>query len=213
MLTPGDLSRAGWCYRPGSDRSSIVAAGEALRADEIAGVITRLAWVSELELPQIAAADRAYVAAEMGALLLAWLSDLSCPIANRPSPTCLCGPFWRHERWIAEAARAGLAVEPARRVVTAGAADAPVPVSHEGAVAITVVGARCFGHAGRSLREAALRLARATGVETLTASFTDAGADARFLAASAWPALEDDLAAEALLDHLAAAAAEAGSAA
>src|SRR6266545_2541670 len=93
VLTPRDLSRPGWFYRPGTRGSALVADGEEFGSEEIAALVTRLPWVSEFELPQIVEGDRAYVASEMGAFLIAWLSELACPVANRPSPSCLCGPF------------------------------------------------------------------------------------------------------------------------
>lgn len=202
VITPRDLSRAGWCYRPGTDHSTLVAGSESLRSEQLAAVVTRLPWVSELELSHIVAGDRSYVAAEMGAFLTAWLTDLTCPVANRPSPSCLFGPFWRHEQWIAAAARAGLTVEPVRRVVSAHGVESPLLLRH-GQVDVTVVGETCFGAADESLIAQAHRLAEATGVETLRINFTHDGPDARFVAASPWPHLEDDAVATALLDHLA----------
>lgn len=201
VITPRDLSQPGWCYRPGTGTSVMVAGGEVLGSADIAAVITRLPWVSPFDLPQIVAADRAYIAAEMGAFLVAWLSELACPVANRPSPNCLCGPYWRHERWVMEAARAGLAVEPARRFVTGDGAQFP-PSTCRSRISVTVVGQRCFGEAGQQFRRQALCLARATGVEALTVHFSDAGAGMRFLTASPWPCLEDDEVAIALLDHV-----------
>lgn len=201
VVTPGDLSQPGWCYRPGTGASAIIADGEVLGSDEIAAVVTRLPWVSEFELPQIVSADRAYVAAEMAAFLVAWLSELACPVANRPSPNCLCGPFWRHERWVAEAARAGLAVEPARRFVGAdGGHYLPSNCRRRGSV--TIVGERSFGEGDEQLLAQALRLTRTIGVETLTVHFSDTGAGMRFFTANPWPCLEDDEVASALLDHL-----------
>lgn len=210
VLTPRDLARPGWEYRPGAGPSHLVAAGQPLGSDEITAVVTRLAYISEHELSHIAAADRSYVAAEMGALLVAWLTELQSPVANRPGPTCLCGPFWRHERWIAEAASAGLAVEPARRVVRSSGAQEPDPGLKDAAISITVVGERCLGEADDTLLEGALRLARAAGVETLTVSFTDRTRGALLVAASPWPPLENDAVAQELLDHLAEAAAPTG---
>jgi len=201
VVTPGDLSRPGWCYRPGTSDWAMVADGEVLGAEEIGAVVTRLPWVSEFELSQIVPGDRAYVAAEMRAFLVAWLSDLACPVANRPGPNCLCGPFWRHERWVTEAARAGLAVEPARRSVGSDGTQPP-PLSCRSRVMVTVVGERCLGEADEQLQDQALCLARATGVETLTVHFADWGAGMRFLTANPWPCLEDDAVASALLDHL-----------
>lgn len=204
MITPRDLSRAGWCYRPGAGRSTIVAGAgaEILGSEQLAAVVIRLPWVSERELSHIVAGDRAYVAAEMGAFLTAWLTDLTCPVANRPSPGCLFGPFWRHERWIRAAARAGLPVEPARRGGSAHGVESDQLLGHS-QISVTVVGTTCFGAADELLIAQAQRLAEATGVETLRITFTHDGPDARFVAASPWPHLEDDAVATALLEHLA----------
>ena len=64
VLTPADLSQVGWCYRPSTGTSAMVAEGEVLGSEEVAAVVTRLPWVSEFELTQILPADRAYVVAE-----------------------------------------------------------------------------------------------------------------------------------------------------
>ena len=137
-----------------------------------------------------------------GHFLLAWLSEIDCPVANRPRPNCLCGPFWRHERWVLEAARIGLDVEPVLRRANADGGEyvsrdsrATRPASRSSA---SVASATSTANSARH----ALRLARATGVETLTAQFADSGAGMRFFTANPWPRLEDDEAATALLDHL-----------
>jgi hypothetical protein len=203
VVTPVNLSQPGWSYRPGADASAIVAEGNVLRSADIGAVVTRLPWMSEFELPHIIAADRPYVAAEMGAFLVAWLSELACPVANRPSPKCLCGPFWRHERWVAEAARVGLAVETAHRSVT-GQGSQYLPATCVRRASVTVVGERCFGECDEQTVQQALCLARATRVQTLTVHFSDTGSGLRFFTANPWPCLEDDDVATALLDHLAA---------
>lgn len=203
VLTPADLSQPGWCYRPGSGASVIAAQGEVFDSSEVAAVITRLPWISHVDLQHIVTSDRDYVAAEMSAFLVAWLTELACPVANRPHPNCLCGPFWRHERWVFEAARASIAVEPARRAANADGGEY-LPSNYHSQSSVTVVGRRGFGDPDEQLREQALRLARATGVETLTVNYADSGSGMRFFTANPWPCLEDDAIADALLEHLAA---------
>lgn len=201
VVTPADLSRPGWNYRPGQSESQIVVDGEVFGTDEIAGVVTRLPRISDCELLHIAPAERAYVAAEVGAFLLAWLSELDRPVLNRPGPNCLCGPFWRHERWVAEAARAGLDVQPARRSVgLEGTCYLPPPCVDR--LTVTVVGDRCFGKADETLLNQARWLARSTRTETLTVHFSDTGTGMRFFTANPWPCLEVDEVARAVLDHL-----------
>ena len=56
------------------------------------------------ELGRIAADDRSYVAAELNAFLVAWLSALPSRVVNRPTPRSLCGPAWNRVQWQAAAA-------------------------------------------------------------------------------------------------------------
>jgi hypothetical protein len=169
LLTPRDLSREGWRFHLGdADNAVVVASGRRLAAREIRGVLTRLYAVSQNELPHIASEDRAYVAAEMTAFLLAFLTGLSVRVANRPTPLCLCGRHWSEERWRRAAYALGLATEPAHRKVMLGSTMTAEPA---GSV-VTVVGDRCFGDAlDVGLAEAARGLAQAAGAELLAVEF------------------------------------------
>src|SRR5712691_9521340 len=83
LLTPADLSRAGWQYRSCCRHvGTAVIHGQVVPVGEIDGVLTRLPSVSENDLTDIAAEDRAYAAVEMSAFLLAWLAGLRCPVVN-----------------------------------------------------------------------------------------------------------------------------------
>src|SRR6185312_5009593 len=113
LLTPADLSVAGWRYHAGiSGPNTAVVGGEVITVDALDGVLTRLPYVSPVELGHIVETDQEYVAAEMTAFLLAWLSRLPCPVINRPTSSWLCGPAWPPERWVWTAARLGLHVRP-----------------------------------------------------------------------------------------------------
>ena len=92
LLTCQDLSVRGWRYGPGGVADAAVLGGRLTRAGEIEGVLTRLPRVDQSELGHIVPGDRGYVAEEMTAFLAAWLSDLRCPVLNRPTATCLLGP-------------------------------------------------------------------------------------------------------------------------
>src|SRR5207237_8161853 len=98
---------------------------------------------------------------------------------------CLCGPFWRHERWVTEASRVGLAVEPVRRRVSAEGAHCP-PSNCVRRISVTVVGERCFGEADEQLMRQALCVVRATRLDTRTVAFSDTGTGIRFLTANPW---------------------------
>jgi hypothetical protein len=184
LLTPGDLSVPGWRhYLAASGASIAVIGGRKITVEEVTCVVTFLPSVPELELPHIAPADRAYVAAEMTAFLLSWLSTLRCPVVNRPSPTCLSGPYWRPEQWAYVASRVGMRVQPVHRRVAFPAGAAPAVT--EG-ITVAVVGERCLGQADTAVMTGARRLAQAANVELLTVRVSGPGPNASFLGADLW---------------------------
>ncbi|HEV2714058.1 MAG TPA: hypothetical protein VGU64_02260, partial [Terriglobales bacterium] len=100
LMTCEDLSRSGWSVSPHlRGRGMTVIGGERVGVKHIQGVLVRLSFVTENELPHIHPEDRLYLAAEIMAFLVAWLSELPCPVLNRPTPFCLAGPSWRPEQW------------------------------------------------------------------------------------------------------------------
>ena len=193
VMTPVDFSRIGWRWRVGtSSASAAVTQAGIFDAGEIRGVLTRLPYVHEREIPNIAPADRTYVAAEIHAFLFAWLSALRCPVLNRPAAFSLCGPAWRAEQWLHLAAHVGLGVEPLHLVVKPGTdppADAPA-LAHEAAT-VTIIGDRHIGLVDPALISQAHRLAAAAGVDLLQVTFSSALADAKFIGATLWPDLWD----------------------
>ena len=197
LMTPDDLSQEGWVFRLDDPaRGTAVLAGQPLRAAAIAGVLTRLPGVTEHDLPQIAPDDRAYVAAEMNAFLLAWLTELRCPVVNRPTPQCLSGPPWRQEQWVLAARRLGIPARPVVRRETDGVtAAADIEPEH----AVTIVGRRHFGADDDLSIERAHALADAAGAQLLTIAFDGGGHDARFVSASLWPDFGDFRIADAVL--------------
>lgn len=199
VLTPADLSVRGWHYAmPPSpaDLRGVVNQRE-IGPRDITGVLTRMPCVSEQDLPHFMEADRAYAATEMTAFLLAWLSELDCPVLNRPTPGCLSGPAWRPEQWVHFAAHLGIPVSPVHRnVPEQGTA------SDFCAAEVVVVGDRCLGTVDSVLAERAHLLAKAAGVDLLLVYFTAPDAAGRFLNASLWPDLWNPEVADAILDYL-----------
>jgi hypothetical protein len=205
VLACEDLSRAGWQHRLSDPSSSqAVVAGSVVSVREIRGVLVRRPWIMELELAHIATADREYVAAEMNAFLLAWLSSLPCPVLNRPSGTCLCGPDWRPLQWARAAARAGLDTdaahcrvpgpsEPGRRAAQKSSA---VPIE------VSVVGKRCFGAPDERYASGAKRLAILADTPLLTVRFHARKHGPRFLSATAMPDLKHVEVVGAVCDYL-----------
>lgn len=227
VMTARDLSRAGWCQRLGTQDVTIgrnaatcpdatirphpavssdiairhdraVIHGQPIANEEIQGVLTRLPWVTDTELPEIVAPDRAYVAAEMSAFLLFWLSGLTCPVLNEPTPTCLSGPGWRPERWTRAAAETGMTVRALQRdsrVKGAPADSAP-------STSVTVVGSQVYGEVHPDLKQRARLLAELAHVSLLTVRFSGAERGAAFLGADPSPSLDHHSVRAAVLEHL-----------
>jgi hypothetical protein len=186
LLTPADMSRRGWRFDPAApEEGTAVIAGRPTPVAAMEGVLTRLPTIFEADLPHIVGPDRAYVAQEMSAFMLAWLSSLHCPVVNRPVPPSLAGPGWRHRRWLQAAEEAGL--RPARD-------------DDEGRT-LTVVGGECVGAAEPELAEQAARLAAAAAVDLLAVRVAGAGPAAQFLAADPWPDPSYPAVADALLTY------------
>jgi hypothetical protein len=185
LLTCRDLSRNGWRYRPGAaGRSVAVIGGQRLRAAEIEGVLVRLPYVPVDELPHIVPGDRSYVAQEMTAFLTAWLSELPCPVVNRPTAECLSGPAWSPQQWLHVAAGVGMAVDNGKA--------ARVP-----RVRVTVVGRRCFGSTLHGAADQVRQLAEVAGMELLDVHFANGP---RFIRADPWPDASRPEVADALLE-------------
>lgn len=203
LMTPEDLSRSGWNYRVGQAPRSTARIGEdVLSAEDIAAVLTRIPCVTAHDLPHIAPADRTYVAAEMTAFLLAWLTELKCPLINRPTPRCLSGPDWPPEKWVQTAARIGIPTDTTRRQIRLS--NKPVEVTcpeHKGATA-TIVGRRCIGTVDHELGQAALALMEAAGTELLVVRFSGPQSGARFMEANHWADLADRETGEAVFQRL-----------
>jgi hypothetical protein len=195
-LSPRDLSRPGWRHHVGcAGEEWAVVAGDRVPSRDIRGVVSRLPAVREQDLPHIAAEDREYVAAEMNALLLSWLSRLRCPVLNRPTPTSLMGRNLSRERWLLLAARAGLTL----------ARSGPLATDAQRAratAALTVVGDRWVGTLSPVLGNQAVRLAALAGMQLCTVRFDGAGPGAAFVDAELFTDLADPRVADALHAHM-----------
>lgn len=213
VLAWRDLSTPGWRYYgdPADGADTAVVGGDSIPTAAISGVVTRCPSVPPYELGHIVPSDRAYVAAEMTATLLAWLSRLRCPVINPATGMSLCGPRWHPERWVLLAASIGLPVVPlARRAVPGLAPSCPEPGPPPGfdRQTVTVVGRRAIAPArhGQKLpaeqARAALALARAAGLTLVQVHFAVRGAEHRFLAADLNADVAAPPVADALLEHV-----------
>jgi len=205
LMVPADLSRAGWsCTSRDPTSSHCVIEGVRHDSSEIQGVLVRSPAVMASDLPHIAASDRSYVASEMTAFLVYWLTSLRRPVLNRPTPRSLCGPGWYPEHWTYYAARAGLRVRPMSRSIRLTSIDPPCwPRHSEPFAELTVVGQASFGNAAPDLAAKALALAAAADVDLVKFRFDGAAADACFLQADLCPTLDDERVEQAVLGYFA----------
>lgn len=183
LVTCHDLARPGWRLTL-DDKPTLVIGGERVPAGKVRGVLSRLGWVTAAELPFVDAADREYAAAEMHAFLLALLTQLTCPVLNRPTPGHLAGPAWSPERWLACAAAEQIAVHPiTRRSYAGGALTEPPPPARRD---LHVVGERVLGDAPEPFHSAARALARAAGTDLLRVGFLARSPEPVFVDADPW---------------------------
>ncbi len=202
LLTCADLSVTGWRhYTDGTLCSTAVIDGQVIAFEEISGILSRLPGVPEEELVSILPDERPYIAAEMTAYLYFWLATLKCPVLNRPTPTCLTGPYWRPERWMYAAGQLGMAIHPLRRQVLLSTYPAHVPASPS-PVTVTVVGEKCLGAVDRALAHQARRLADVAQVDLLVVQFSGPEPDAFFLGAHLWPDVTVPEVADSILEYL-----------
>lgn len=200
LVTPDDLCAPGWRYDDGSAADlSAVAGGVPLRAADLRGVYVRLPAVPEAELSLIRSEERVYVAAEMTAFLLAWLTRLPCPVINRPRATSLAGPSWRPEQWLHAATREGLPVVPLRRSTSVSGTYAACEAPTRPDTQVIVVGQTCLGEASPLGKESARRLARAADVEVLAVQLAGPWHAPAVAGAHVFPDPRDPRVADALL--------------
>lgn len=199
LLTAADLSASGWRhYLPLSNRSRAMIAGQSIVPGEITGVLTRMPCVYQQELGHIVSDDRSYVASEMTAFLLSWLSRLTCPVLNRPTPSCLAGPNLLSEQWVRLAADLGVPVRAVHRSSSSNPPEAPQPSLCE----LIVVGDQCFGNAAPQLHSHACLLAATAGADLLAVQFTSAEPGSALVDANVWPNLASPEIADAVLHRL-----------
>jgi hypothetical protein len=187
LLTAEDLSRPGWSFRVAAPRAgTAVIDGRRIAVSDIRAVVTRRPAVLAEELVFVRPADRPYLAAEMNAFLVAWLTALSCPVLNRPTPRSLSGPAWTSLHWATAAAKVG-----------ATWTEQPVGPTHD----VVVCGSACLGHRSPEEERAARALVRAADVDLLSVRLCAAGV----CGATALPPLACPDVRAAVLDHLASA--------
>ena len=196
VLSAEDLCMPGWVFRvPIDPHTTAVIGGQKIPGERISGILTLRPCIFPEELQDTQAAHRTYVAAELNAFLLAWLTAQSSRVVNRPTACCLAGPNWRPEQWTQAAARLDIPARTWRHIPSHNC----IPNDGETLEVITV-GEQCFGCGDSGLREKSLKLAQAAGVELLSVRFSVDRT--RFVSASAWPSLTDPAVLEAVRQRL-----------
>ncbi len=209
LLTADDLSRPGWSVRASApETNTLVVSGQPIPQREITAVLTLTPGLIEQELFTITPSDRTYVAAEINAFLLAWLSSLPCRVLNRPTPSSLAGPSWHPERWTHTAAQSFIPTRPHRRTTALHHPPAdPENAIPETALILTVIGDQVLPPPGQpephpTLSRHALTLAHRAQVDLLAVRFSSPDPDAQFLDADPFPDLTPNPHAEAVLNLL-----------
>lgn len=199
LVTAVDLSKSGWSLHLASSTRSRMRIGDRqVVGEEIKGVLTLIPRIYSEDLDHIVPSDRQYVASEMSAFLLAWLSSLRCPVLNRPTAESLSGPDWRVETWIHLAGQLGIPVSTVHRRTPNRVSD----LEEQPTCEITVIGGECFGKAVPQLIANTRLLAKTAGTDMLTAHFASNKQDSVFVSASPWPDLASPELADAALRHL-----------
>lgn len=200
VITCHDIAQPGWKLTLDDDPTFVVR-GKPVAVKEIKGIVTRLAYVTAIELPFVHVEDRDYAASEIQAFLLALLSSVKCPVLNAPTPSCLNGPAWAPELWTRCAARAGVPVRSlVRRAYAGGASVAEDPPADRRV--LHVVGDDVFGDGPAALKNAAVAVAKAAGTELLRVAFDVRPKPAVFLDADPWIDISDKAIAEAIRKRL-----------
>jgi hypothetical protein len=169
LLTPADFLSKGWRTYVGGVRDwTIVANGRALPANRVSGVITLLTHIPESELFDIEPNDRRYVAAEANAFALFVLAQLPCPVVNRPSPGCLCGPNWRPEQWAQACFKSGIRTD---REIRRSANPAHVETTPCAFRSVSVMGGHVIGDASHSEQAGLRALTRLANIDYLQVHF------------------------------------------
>jgi hypothetical protein len=188
VVTPADLSRPGWrlrCGRPSDARAAI--GGREFRGEDVDAAVSMLPAVSVYDMPHVAERDREYVANEMSAFLLAWLTQLKCPVVDRPTPSSLSGCGRLPAHWVALARRAGV---PGAATWT----DPPIEV--------TVVGGRAVDQGQVSALSAAAEAVVQEADRSLVTLQFAAGGEPMLVGAAARPEAGSPVVAKALLGWL-----------
>jgi hypothetical protein len=113
IITPSQLSYAPavshWLTTSEVDLSFKLANGTNLQAQQVVGVINRMIVLPLAHLQRAQLREFTYAQGELYAFALGWLSTLTCPVLNPPTPEALCGSAYSFINTQHYAISAGLA--------------------------------------------------------------------------------------------------------
>jgi hypothetical protein len=177
LCSAEDLLRPGWCYHPGSaDGLRWVVDGSVVPDPEVTGVYVCRNAVHAEELMQVHPDDRAYLAAETHALLVALLASTQARVVNPVFEGVFGHDTLRPERWMRLAAGLGINVCP-RRVSSEQMEAWPGDI----ATIVTVLGQRVWSGTAGTVQNASRSLVAAAGMVYGRVAFDREG---RFVAVS-----------------------------
>jgi hypothetical protein len=76
------------------------------------GIVNRLTALPPVTSESCRPADSAYLGEEWHAAIVSWLSEITCPVLNRPTGASICGTMFGDGHWRYLAIQVGLPVQP-----------------------------------------------------------------------------------------------------
>ena len=145
--------------------ASVALSGERrIDVRRLRGTLNRAARVDFPQVRHATPSDRAYVHAEMDAIILAWLGALGSPVFNPAQPSGWCGSLLHPFAWALRAQQAGFATLPHR----CGYSGLEIPVAQRHPISSHLVFAGgTFPALAKDLQSAAVRLSDAVGIPLL----------------------------------------------
>jgi hypothetical protein len=180
--------------------------GLPIYSGNVRGVLNRFSTVPGSSLMLIHPSDRYYIASELQAFFLSWLTSLPAPVVNRPTPLGLAGQIRHASEWVLLATKSGLPNRGYRQSsqdpVLAWDTGMRLPGASGSVTTLVVVNGVVTGPAApEAIREGCRRLSELSATPLLGVDFAvDGDANWTFAGVSVMPDLR--LGGDALLDAL-----------
>jgi len=169
LVSAEDLTSPGWRWTDRAGAEQWVVGGNAVSDGEVTGIYVRRSRVLPDELLNIHLEDRAYLAAESQAFLIAMLGSTTARVVNPVGDGALGDELVRPELVMAAARAAGLEARPLRLT------SREPPQSDAGFQAVEVVGGDAFGDAPSSWRSSAVSMLKSLSLAWAVCVFDEVG--------------------------------------